>query len=136
MTHIFDTSALLAHHLNEPGAQRFDDLMLDPSATVGVSALTLYEFETRLRREGLPLEDLRRVMHRYVSVLAAIVPVTADIAAIAASLRQETSARIAAVDCLIAATALSLGATLVHRDAHFAALPVGHPAQEALPDKA
>ena len=37
---------------------------------------------------------------------------------------------------LIAATALWAGAVLVHRDAHFAALPPGRPSQETLPDKA
>lgn len=136
MTHVCDTSVLLAHYLKEPGGERFDALALDDHAVVGISTLTLYELETRLTQEGLSRADRGRVIRRYVSVVHAVIPVTAEIAALAAALREESSSRVAAVDCLIAATALSLGAVLVHRDAHFAALPEGRPAQESLPEKA
>jgi predicted nucleic acid-binding protein len=50
-------------------------------------------------------------------------------------LRHKATARVATVDALITATAAYRGAILVHRDPHFAALPVGRPMQETLPDK-
>lgn len=50
-------------------------------------------------------------------------------------LRMRASSRIALADCLISATAVMHGATLVHRDPHFGVLPAGLPNMESLPLK-
>jgi PIN domain nuclease of toxin-antitoxin system len=52
MTHLLDTSALLVHYLAEPGGERVQELFADGSITVGVSILSLYEFELRLHQLG------------------------------------------------------------------------------------
>ena len=49
MTHLLDTSALLAHYLAEPGAERVQSLLEDDAVVLGVSILALYEFELRLQ---------------------------------------------------------------------------------------
>ncbi len=136
MTHLLDTSAALAHALDEPGADRVDALLSDVSAVVGVSVLTLFEvWTTYLHRTGSSaradeaVETLRQAV-------AEVVPVDEAVLALAFSLCRNATARIALADCLIAATAAQRGAVLVHRDPHFAALPSGRPVQETLPDKA
>ena len=135
MTHALDTSAVLAHYFGEPGRVRVHELLEDLQTVVGVSALTLYEIDTRLAVEGLSAMDRRRVLQGYLVWFDEVVSLTPEIAALATALRGEASSRIAAVDCLIAATALSAGAILVHRDAHFAVLSAGSLKQEKLPEK-
>jgi predicted nucleic acid-binding protein len=50
-------------------------------------------------------------------------------------LRISATARCSAMDTLIAATASLSGATLVHRDPHFTAIPASILKQEMLPPK-
>jgi predicted nucleic acid-binding protein len=50
-------------------------------------------------------------------------------------LRTSATARTSAMDTLIAATASVRGATLVHRDPHFTAIPASLLNQEILPSK-
>jgi PIN domain nuclease of toxin-antitoxin system len=44
MTHLLDTSALLAHYLAEPGATRVQALFEDATIATGTSILALFEF--------------------------------------------------------------------------------------------
>ena len=53
MTHLLDTSALLAHYLAEPGAERAQSLFEDDAVVAGASILSLYEFELRLHQLGV-----------------------------------------------------------------------------------
>ena len=136
VTHVLDTSAALAGTLGERGGERVRSLIGDPQAVVGVSVLTLYEaYTVVLHRTGSDelateaLDSLRRSV-------AEVLPVSEAVLAVAVGLRRASTARVALADILIAATAAEKGATLVHRDPHFAALPAGRPTQETLPDKA
>ncbi len=131
MTHLFDTSATLAGPLDENGAARVDELLADPDVVVGISVLTLFEVGTAAFRQTGSWE----LAEKTVSTVAEVVPLTGEIVRLALELRAGASDRIATVDCAIAATAMWHGATLVHRDPHFAALPASRLAQEALPDK-
>lgn len=49
MTHILDTSAVLAQYLDEPGADRVDALLNDPVVVVEISVITLYEIATAVQ---------------------------------------------------------------------------------------
>lgn len=135
MTHLFDTSATLAGLLDENGAARVDELLADPSVVVGVSVLTLFEVGTAAFRQTGSWELAEQTVEKTVATVAEVVPLTSEIVRLALELRAQASARIATVDCVIAASAVWHGATLVHRDPHFAALPAARLAQEALPDK-
>jgi len=55
MTHLLDTSALLAHYLAEPGATRVQSLFEDAAVVPGTSILALFEFDLRLHQLGLTL---------------------------------------------------------------------------------
>ena len=136
MTHLFDTSASLAGAFGEPGVERVRALLDDPNMSVGVSVLTLFETYTRVLHRTGSVQVAREAAMDLRQIVSEVVPLTEAMVDLAMDLRQAATARIATVDCLIATTAAHCGATLVHRDPHFAALPAGRPAQETLPDKA
>jgi hypothetical protein len=58
----------------------------------------------------------------YIPLLDSVAPVDAAVATAAVILRDTATTRIATVDILIPATAKVHGATLGHRDSHFAAI--------------
>lgn len=101
---------------------------------MAVSVLTLFEVAiAALHRTGSTTKAEEAVEETKSSVQT-IIPVTAEIVQRALDVRAASSARIATVDILIAATAAHLGSVLVHRDPHFVALPSGY-LHEALPNK-
>ena len=134
MTHLLDTSAALAGGFAEPGVERVRSLLNDPDAAVGISVLTPFETYTRVLHKTGSHEIARRAVSDLRAIVREIVPVDEVIVDLALDLRRRASARIATVDCLVAATAAQYGAILVHRDAHFAALPADALLQETLPE--
>lgn len=135
MTHLLDTSALLAHYLAEPGAARVQALFEDDAIVAGVSILSLYEFELRLHQLGMDAATRTAVLRRYRSLMNEVVAVEEAVRNEAIQLRTNATAHVAAMDVLIAATASMKDATLVHRDPHFAAIPASFLKQEVLPAK-
>ena len=135
MTHLLDTSALLAHYLAEPGAERVQSLLEDDAVVLGVSILALYEFELRLHRLGLDAVTRAAEVNRYRALLNEIVEVGEAVRSEAIRLRISATAHISAMDVLIAATASLKNVTLVHRDPHFAGIPTNLLKQEVLPAK-
>lgn len=135
MTHLLDTSALLAHYLAEPGAERVQALFEDAAVVAGTSILSLYEFELRLHQLGVDEATRTAELNRYRALLNEVVDVDEAVRKDAIRLRISATARVAAMDVLIAATASLKNATLVHRDPHFAAIPASLLKQEVLPAK-
>ena len=115
--------------------ERVRVLVKDADAAVGISVLTLYETYTGVLHRTGSKAQAREAVAILRAAVDRIVPVSEAIIDLAMDLREAATARIATADCLIAATAAHHGATLVHRDPHFEALPAGRPAQETLPDK-
>jgi len=135
MTHLLDTSALLAHYLAEPGATRVQALFEDESVLAGTSVLALFEFDLRLHQLGLDDPTRAAELNRYRALLNEVVNVDEAVRSEAVRLRTSASTRVASMDVLIAATASLRKATLVHRDPHFAAIPAQWLKQEVLPAK-
>ena len=135
MTHLLDTSALLAHYLAEPGADLVQALFEDEALATGTSILALYEFELRLHHLGLDAATRAMELNRYRALLDEVVDVTEAVRAEAIRLRTNATAHVAAMDMLIAASPSVNHATLVHRDPHFAAIPTNLLKQEVLPAK-
>jgi predicted nucleic acid-binding protein len=134
MSYLLDSSALLAYYFGEAGGERVRDLLSDDSVVVGISVLTMGEFWSRLHAEGW--ENVFPAEWQSISeLLSEIHPVSLAVVAKSLELRSAATGRLPQVDALIAATALSLGATLVHRDPHFAAIPAELLKQETLSDK-
>ena len=135
MTHLLDTSALLAHYIAEPGAERVQALFEDDAVVTGASILSLYEFELRLHQLGVDAATRTSELSRYRALLDEVVDVDETVRSEAISLRTSATAHVAAMDVLIAATASVRNATLVHRDPHFTAIPGSLLKQEVLPAK-
>ncbi len=135
MTHVLDTSALLAHYLAEAGAERVQALFEDDAVVAGASFLSLYEFELRLQQLGVDEAARAAELNRYRALLNEVVDVDESVRSEAVRLRTSATAHVAAMDVLIAATASLKNATLVHRDPHFAAVPGNLLKQESLPGK-
>ena len=135
MTHLLDTSALLAHYLAEDGAQRVQALFEDDAVEAGASILSLFEFELRLHQLDVNAATRATELSRYRALLNQVVDVTEAVRGEAIRLRTSATAHVAAMDVLIAASASLGNATLVHRDPHFAAIPTNLLKQEVLPAK-
>ena len=135
MTHLLDTSTLLAHYLAEPGVARVQALFEDETVLAGTSILALFEFDLRLHQLGLDEPTRAAELNRYRALLNEVGNVDELVRSEAVRLRTSASARVASIDILIAATASLRNATLVHRDPHFAAISARLLKQETLPAK-
>lgn len=133
--HILDTSALLAHYFDEPGADIVERLWKGRSARPGISAVTVAELRARLNDEVADQGEAAAALDAYLNELTVCLPVDRAVAEMAWQVRQSTADRIPLVDALIAATARAADAILVHRDPHMARIPKGVLKQIVLPDK-
>ena len=111
--YLLDTSAILAHVLKEPGAERVDEILFYESAYV--AAPTWLELRVKLKDEEVAIE----VMELLESGLITTVDINAQIARRAFDLKSAATQRLPAMDSLIAASAAANRWILVHRDRHF-----------------
>ena len=123
MTHLLDTTALLAHFLDENGAEEVDQLLARGPDHVALAAPSWVEFHTRLR-ELVPDAEFRdSAFHQYTAVLTTLLPLDLAATTAAIQLREATPGRLPLADALIAGTAFAAGLVLVHRDPHFDPVP-------------
>lgn len=135
ITHILDTSAILAHYFDEPGAAEVDAIWQDKKNKPAICALTVPELKMRLHVEVNDPAEVDRAFKLYVDELTTIVPVDRAAADEAAFLRETTPERLPLVDACIAGCAKQHRCVLVHRDPHLTQLADSVP-QLHLPDKA
>jgi len=121
VNYLFDTSAIVIHALRLRGAERVQSLMEQADTGLLASSLTLFELAGILKRHGLKA-IIRDYWQIYTSGLD-VISVDTSLAEAAWVLREETGTRIPIADAIIAATAQSLDAILVHRDQHLASIP-------------
>jgi predicted nucleic acid-binding protein len=135
MTHLFDTSALLAHYLAESGADRVQALFDDETNSIGICVVSFLKFEVRLREMGLSESERQVEIQRYKTLFDEVISVNEAVCSKAADLKFSATPRLPNIDALIAASAALHGASLVHRDPHFPGIPTASLAQEMLPRK-
>ena len=135
VSHVLDTSALLAHYFDEPGADEVERLWAAGTAKPGVSAVTVTELKSRLDEETNGSGEARDAADAYLNELTVCLPVDRGVAELAWQIRNAIDGRIPLVDALIAATARAAGAVLVHRDPHMARIPGTLVEQLVLPQK-
>ena len=133
ITHVFDTTAVLAHYFNEPGAEQVHALLADKSVGVGFAALSLLDLKARLVASVADPREAERAFRLYAGELMATIPVTRDVAELAEAILRQTDDDLSLLEAIVAATAKSAGAVLVHRDPLLARLPVSLLNQYALP---
>lgn len=135
LTHLLDTSALLAHYFDEAGGAEVDALWQDPSNELAICVLTIAELRTRLAIELGDRQEVDRVVGLYVDQLTRCVAVDRRIAEEAARLRETSRQRLPLVDACIAGSAKIHRCTLVHRDPHLDQIPATDLVQMRLPDR-
>lgn len=88
-----------------------------------MASISLAEFARRLFELGAPDEEVWQVVADYELVVSAVIAVDAKIAKVAIGITRSTPQRLPLIDALIAATARTSDALLLHRDRHMAAIP-------------
>lgn len=132
MKYLLDTSALLAHHRDEAGADRVQELFDDSGAGIFIASITLTEFSRRMLALGATGSEIQRVLGDYRLLFRSFISIDEKIAQEAIVISVAATERIPLVDALIAAAASSIGAKLLHRDSHFAGIPDRKLLQEQL----
>ena len=136
VTHVLDTSAILAHYFDEPGAALVEELWQDSGNRVGICVLTLPELKGRLAAEVPDRQEVERTFSQYVDDLTVNLIVDRAVAESAMLLRESADTRLPLIDALIAGCARAHSAVLVHRDPHMSSIPQEMVTQVVLPPKA
>jgi predicted nucleic acid-binding protein len=121
---LLDTTALLAHFLDEPETDQVHRLIEDSESEILICAVSVAEFARRLVGLGDSIEEARSRALDYAGLCDSVVPVDTALATRAFELAADTPVRLPLVDSLIAAAAQLSNATLVHRDPHFREIAV------------
>ncbi|MFM8887311.1 MAG: type II toxin-antitoxin system VapC family toxin [Chthoniobacterales bacterium] len=140
--YLIDTSALLAHLLQENGCEVVERLLETSGDKLAICILTWVEFEVFLNRSAYAAKEKARILSIYRAALGSPLPVDEKVGREALAIREALGTRIPLTDLLIAACAKAHGFDLVYRDKHLADIPeklLGQlrlPAKEAKPRKA
>ena len=127
--YLLDTSAILAHWQDEPGAFQVAHI-LDGKAAF-VASVTWLE----LRVKWQDLEHFDELLDIYQDAVAGTVDITEKVAKSAFAIRMATATRLPAIDSLIAGAAEVRGYELVHRDPHLGSIPASLVKQTMLPPR-
>ena len=135
MTHLLDTSAILAHYLDEPGADQVCALLAGGRAVVALAAPSWPELARRLTELIVDPVAAARVHHSYTRDLCAFIPLDEPATLAAMRIQQACRTRLPLVDTLIAGCAAHANLILVHRDPHLDAISPRQLRMLRLPDK-
>ena len=120
---LLDTSALLTHLLDEPGADIVQQHLSAGPEHAHISAPTLVELERRLADFVQDEAERDDILDQYCSRLCTLVDVDRASAEASIQLRRKSRNRLPMVDALIAGCALRHEMVLIHRDEHLAGIP-------------
>jgi predicted nucleic acid-binding protein len=133
--YLIDTSALLAHLLQESGYEVVERLLETSGYKLAVCILTWVEFEIFLSRSGYTAKEKARILSIYRGALGNPLPVDEKVGREALVIREALGTRIPLTDLLIAACAKAHGFELVYRDKHLSDIPEDLLGQLRLPAK-
>lgn len=123
MKHLLDTSALLAHHRQEPGWEKVQAVFEAAGSEPIIASISLAELARRIKELGATEAEALKITGEYRALAAEVVAIDGAIALDAFALSCRATTRLPLADALIAAAAKSRNATLVHRDAHMRGIP-------------
>lgn len=135
MTHLLDTSAILTHYLDEPGAEEVEALLARGPAVAALAAPSWAELDRRLQDLIPDPKEAAIVFRHYTRTMCAMIPVDEAATLAAIKVRRTASGRLPLIDSLIAGCAAAVGLVLVHRDAHMDLIPSVEIKTLRLPDK-
>ena len=133
--YLIDTSALLAHLLQESGYEVVERLLETSGDKLAICILTWVEFEIFLSRSGYTAKEKARILSIYRGALGNPLPVDEKVGREALVILEALGTRIPLTDLLIAACAKANGFELVYRDKHLADIPENLLGQLRLPAK-
>ncbi|MEX1114074.1 MAG: type II toxin-antitoxin system VapC family toxin [Akkermansiaceae bacterium] len=133
--YLLDTSALLAHLLQESGCEVVERLLETSGAKLAVCILTWVEFEIFLNRSTYRAKEKTRILSIYRAALGDPLPVDEKVGREALLIREALGTRIPLTDLLIAACAKANGFVLVYRDKYLTSIPEDVLEQLRLPSK-
>jgi predicted nucleic acid-binding protein len=133
--YLIDTSALLAHLLQESGYEVVERLLETSGDKLAICILTWVEFEIFLSRSGYTAKEKARILSIYRGALGSPLPVDEKVGREALFIREALGTRIPLTDLLIAVCAKANGFDLVYRDKHLAEIPEDLLGQLRLPAK-
>lgn len=132
---LLDTSALLTHLLDEPGADIVHQHLSDGPEHAHVAAPTLAELERRLAGFIRDEQERDGILDHYCGQLCTLVDVDRASTQASIQLRRSCRDRLPLVDALIAGCAVRDGLILIHRDEHLAGIPAKVLGQVRLPGR-
>lgn len=135
MTHLLDTSAILAHFLGEPGSGTVAELLAGGSERVALAAPSWAELDRRLGELIPDATEARRIRLLYTRDLCAFIPLDEAAVDAAMDIQRATVKRLPMIDTLIAGCAAAHDLILVHRDEHLDAIATARLATLRLPSK-
>jgi predicted nucleic acid-binding protein len=135
VTHLLDTSAILVHFLDEPGADQVEALLAGGTNVAGLAAPSWVELDRRLYELIPDAAEAARVLRHYTRSLCGFVALDEAAVLAAMKIRHGCASRLPLVDALIPGCAACHRLTLVHRDKHMDAIPSGHVVVIRLPDR-
>ena len=133
--YLIDTSALLAHLLQESGCEVVERLLETSGDKLAICILTWVELEIFLNRSAYTAKEKARILSIYRVALGSPLPVDEKVGREALAIREALGTRIPLTDLLIAACAKANGFNLVYRDKHLAGIPENLLGQLRLPAK-
>ena len=136
MAHLLDTSAVLAHFLDEPGADVVSRILGGGKKKALLCAPSWAELERQLGELVSDAAEAERVWTPYTQELCGFLPLDEDSVRAAIALRRSAEGRLPLIDALIAGCASANGMELVHRDGHMDRLSAGNLRIISLPKKA
>ena len=135
MAHLLDTSAVLAHFLDEPGADVVSRILAGGKKKALLCAPSWAELDRRLGELVSDAAEAERVWILYTQELCGFLPLDEDSVRAAIALRRSAEGRLPLIDALIAGCASANGMELVHRDSHMDRLSTGNLRIISLPKK-
>ncbi len=125
MGYLLDTSALLAHYRNEPGADRVQEILESAEAEIYISSLSIAEFARSMKNLGMDTAAARTAALEYTGLCDKVINIDTAAAVRAYEIAAECETRLPLIDALIASCASTTETILVHKDPHFDAIPEG-----------
>ena len=123
MRYLLDTSAILSHFQGEKGAEQVNALFENSKTEIFVSILSKVEFIRKVKEVEVDLNEVRRIWKEYSLLWSEVIPVDEKVTESSVEIFDQMNARIPMIDSLIAASAHSKKAILVHRDQHLLGIP-------------
>lgn len=133
--YLLDTSAMLAHLLQENGAEIVEHCMSSEGGLAAVSVISWVEFQFFLIRSDYSKTDTHKIIGCYHDALGNPLPIDETVGQTAIHLRAQSQCRIHLTDLLIAACAKTHSLKLIYRDQHIEGIPEKALPQIKLPSK-